>query len=373
MDTRDQKQLAALLAALGSEPKVTPLLFEQLLNLLEEFHPALAQLAALSAQAGATVAADFDGAEWVRGVSRYLTAKPKEMAEEIMGRPEQAADDNPLGVDVLVLTVKKVEFNAAFDALGVQRAGNPRSLAFDTEVWITEIGGCTFALSSIGTDGNVESALKIAALLQGLRCRAAFLVGMAAGVKGKVSAGDVVVSEEVWAADFQILRPGGFVPRPKTYDAPLFMYSGLSTFDAIAPDWGETVKSEIIERFEHRTATGDPKPPSNYKNLKRLPKVSTGVIFAGSRLIEDGSLVSRRRDEHGRLLAAEMEGAGFAAAIKEQKFTHWLVVRGIADFADEGRVKNWQYASAYAAAALVREGSLNGRFPLADRPFNATS
>ena len=90
-----------------------------------------------------------------------------------------------------------------------------------------------------------------------------------------------------------------------------------------------------------------------------------------------------KEEINDRGLAAEMEGAGFAAACTARRIP-FLVVRGIADYGDEDvltlvdgsevrRGKSWQIPSTYAAAAYVRDMVITGRMPLiADarsRPF----
>jgi nucleoside phosphorylase len=84
-----------------------------------------------------------------------------------------------------------------------------------------------------------------------------------------------------------------------------------------------------------------------------------GVILAGGKLLEDGSLPKMRKTFHDRTRAAEMEGGGFAAACNEFSW-RWMVFRGIADFGEPERVKGWQFPATVAAALVVRYGLLGG-------------
>jgi nucleoside phosphorylase len=276
--------------------------------------------------------------------------------------PSIVATKDVIAVDVLVLSVKPVELDACLRAFGLAFPATPTPLIGGGEAWLAEYRGTKYAIACVGTDGNVESAIKLLQLFQGLAFRLPVLVGMAAGVRGEVNLGDVVIAEQVWAADFEILRREGSVPRPKTYSPASRVWSKIGSLESVYPEWGKSVKEAILSvsvMSGHRWPL-----PDRYETLTRLPKVKTGVVFAGSRLIEDNSLVRRRGHEQGRLLAGEMEGAGFAASVQELGWVDWLVIRGVADFGAERRAKNWQFASTYAAAAVLRDGVEHGRITL---------
>ena len=349
-------ELTGLLHAFRTGSSSSQILFERFVNLLEEVNPEAAYFSATALLA-------------------VGDAKAHQLGQRILRRLEDThADLGPqrilqvrakLPVDALVLTVKKVEFEAARDAFSA-RATRAIEFADGTEVWVIDVGDRRFALASIGVDGNVDSALKVGRLLHNLHPKAAFLVGTAAGVRGKTELGDVVVAEEVWAPDFAIVREDGDIPRPRTYRPPALMYTRLSTFGADGRDWPAQVAQELVALADREDRSRDYELPADFESIVAARPIShrLGVVFAGSRLIEDGSLVGLRASYHGRLLAAEMEGAGFAAALTELEFPRWLVVRGICDFGEPDRVKDWQYAATYAAATLVRDAVGAGRFPL---------
>lgn len=312
-------------------------------------------------------------------LSTYGSSEGRSLSKAIVGRiavPSSTDDDSatktpsidrqlPISVDVLVLSVKRVEFRACLRAFGVEPGIDATFRTRGQEVWVVDRGGVSFAIAYVGTDGNVESALKMCALWSMIRFRLTVLVGMAAGVKKKVELGDVVVAEAVWAAEFRVIRKTRpSVPRPKTYDTTRRTYSGLTALDQVDPFWGDRVRLELLESS---AAYSDELPPDIFEGNWK-PNVHTGVVFAGSQLVEDGSLPGLRESQHGRLLAAEMEGAGFAAACRElSEDADWLVVRGIADFGQVNRAKNWQFAATYAAAALLRDGISSGRISLPTR------
>jgi hypothetical protein len=107
-----------------------------------------------------------------------------------------------LRVDYLILTVKEVELRACLRAFGVKERARPLPLSGSLEAWTVEADGKRFAIAMVGTAGNVESAIVLGGLCALVEPTAAVLVGMAAGVRGRVKLGDVVVAEGILAYEF---------------------------------------------------------------------------------------------------------------------------------------------------------------------------
>lgn len=269
-------------------------------------------------------------------------------------RGEQGGSGARTALDVLVVTVKRVEFDAARVALGLDPTAKPLAVSGPDDIWRVDVGSRAVGLASIGMDGNVESAMKVTSLLRAVEAPLIVLVGMAAGVRDATRCGDVVVAESVWATDFVVTRIGENIPRPKTYAPRTSAWSRLATMGQSRPRWAAQVRGEVADLAERGVSDHE------IARYEIDPRVHTGVVFAGSRLIEDGSLPPQRESTHGRLVAGEMEGAGFAAAASEEHGVDWLVVRGVADHGEPNRTWTWQFTSTYAAAALVRDGVRHG-------------
>jgi nucleoside phosphorylase len=296
---------------------------------------------------------DSDAKPWMNALSSRL-GPLREYKGDVM------YDSREVSVDVLILTVKENEFRATLAAFGVSAGEKPILVARDCEVWLAENSGVTYAIAIIGTDGNVESAIATGKLWAFVKFRAAVMLGMAAGVKDKVRLGDVVVGTSVVAYEFQRMTSDGPVYQPKVYSPPSRLTQRLPTMGQMMPDWPAKVAAELgqCSQFEGIERTEPEKINRRWK-----PKIKTGVILAGSKLIEDGSLPRMEHDLHGRVLAAEMEGAGFAAVCEHEDVT-WLVVRGVADYGEANRRKSWQWPASYVAACLVRDCIPQGRLPL---------
>lgn len=258
----------------------------------------------------------------------------------------------PLEVDLLVVTVKDVELRAVQSAFGVDP-----SVFLNVEgeqVWLQTVGQARTAIVCVKTAGNVDSAYLLTRMWCALRFPAAVLIGMAAGVEGQVEIGDVVVADGIMGYESITLTSKGAVPA--------FDYYGISNTvakralkPASQPSWALRVQAEVASLPDDIMLSRNESYPDGV--LEWSPEVKRGIILAGSKLVENGKLPKMRRALHQRARALEMEGCGFAMVCREAQI-RWLVVRGIADFGNPGRRKSWQFASTYAAAALVRD-SLN--------------
>lgn len=259
-------------------------------------------------------------------------------------------------VDYLVVTIKQEELNATLDAFDVEPTQR-QYLVRGVEIYTCARDGITYGIVMAGRAGNVTSAAMIGSLIPLISFKGAVLVGMAAGNPSKKTQkiGDVVVSEMVVDYEFQRLTTEGSKLTPQPYHPPHDgVFRNAEGIETHVRGWGRKVQAELASR-SYGAHEEDLSQESRQKLQLIEPTVKLGVIMAGGKLIEDGSLAGLAAHISDRVRAAEMDGAGLAAACKEWGIP-WVVVRGIADVGEADRPKEFQYAAAYAAAAFVRDG-----------------
>lgn len=271
-------------------------------------------------------------------------------------------------IDLLILTVKKAELTPCLRAFGFQRGHPTVAFGRDNELWMGDRDGVSIAIGVIGNDGNAEAAIELGRIAALIDFKAAVLVGMAAGVEAEIRKGDVAVASAVLAYEFVRLAPTGPVARAKTYSAFTRAIRKFSEFPETESSWAQSVANEIRASPDFAgIEAGDSMQMSD----DWVPDFHTGIVLAGSRLIEDDSMPQLKDATHDRVIAAEMEGAGFAAAADALDIP-WLVVRGIADYGrpdvtaggELRRGKSWQFPSTYAAACIVRDFVVTRKVPL---------
>lgn len=146
-------------------------------------------------------------------------------------------------VDVAVLTVIPAELEAARLALGIGDAAPVKAEDGTSEFHATvrsELTGRGYhvVLACIGGAGNPGAAVVAAGLIHRHAPRAFFLMGIAAGVRGKIRIGDVVLSDRVVAYEpAALVRAGGTAtvqPRPEIDRAPYGMLQDVAAYRADA-------------------------------------------------------------------------------------------------------------------------------------------
>ncbi len=331
--TRTSRELAGLVQALPhlhGDAKLMAL--DAILTNLREHAPRVGQL--------------------VAGIVSGLDPLVKEnlVKEHGVYHGESQWDEPTALADCLVLTVKSVELEAALAAFDVDVLGHT-IVDGDLRVWFVEHDDVRFCIAKVGTDGNSESAIVFGRLYAALHPRSAVLLGMAGGLAGKVSPGDVVVAQHVHAYDFRKLTKVGEKRRAKTYRVDDVLLRQVEDMRIVRKSWPTEVADDLRSLIRGGHADDDARLPAE----DWRPKVVRGDVLAGASLIEDDSLAALAEQHHDRVRAVEMEGAGFAAAADEVRIP-WLVIRGIADVGDENRDDTWQFGSTYVAARFLRDG-----------------
>lgn len=183
-------------------------------------------------------------------------------------------------------------------------------------------------------------------------------MGIAAGHRGKVRCGDVVVAQNVYdleggRLELRSPRLGRMLKafrrlrrRLETLTVPERTRRSFEYFDLDVKSWGAEVRS-ILEAHGHWC-----KAPTE-ASRRVEPRLRPGHILSGERLIADGRIPDVAADVHDKLLASEMEGNGFAATMHHLE-REWAIVRGISDYGDWNKADGWQAAAAVAAASFCR-------------------
>lgn len=268
-------------------------------------------------------------------------------------------------IDVGIITIlPDVELRAvqrAFEILDTEpnQVGNRK-------YWFTKISSkdstLNIAITVAGKQGNEISKTVTKNLIESCNPDFVMLIGTAAGVKGEVSMGDVVVSESVYYSEPGKVREDG-TKRPEGDIEYTYALAGdveiLFLRKNVLEDWhGAFHKAE--RKLEPE---GLPKPPRILQ-----PELHKGMIASGEETLADGRLKRMQDTIHGNIRAGEKEGWGFARAAKEEN-KEWLVIRGIMDYGDgetkEGPNKDqYRHSAANAAATCALTFLKSGYSPL---------
>lgn len=125
----------------------------------------------------------------------------------------------------------------------------------------------------------------------------------------------------------------------------------------------ESLGCEDSELLVTRTRRLELKRKLDSKNDMRVqaPSIFMGAMASGDTVMKSGEDRDRIAKEEG-VIAFEMEGAG----VWEQPYTSCLLIKGVCDYADSHKNKDWQYFAAATAAAVMK--ALLGFCARAERP-----
>lgn len=230
----------------------------------------------------------------------------------------------------------------------------------------------------IGNNNAAVVASHMLASFPSLRHR--FMVGIGGGVPGSVDVrlGDIVVGEQVVQYDLGKAAPGGHFQRTAIPTKPppvmLTAVSKLTASHSRRPSRILQLCDEMHSRYPTMSAFRHPETPdllfdshcshirgattcagcdrsSLVERLRRSgphPVIHHGIVASGNAVIKD----TTTRDSLAKELHAicfEMEAAGLGDGFPS------LTVRGICDYSDSHKNKEWQGYAAAVAAAYAKE------------------
>jgi adenosylhomocysteine nucleosidase len=261
-------------------------------------------------------------------------------------------------IDIVILTVLESEYAVAMaqvkDLSPIEGPGAQRYRWMLGEIESDTYGRAFRVLVGMtGDKGEVAGALATRATIARWDPDTVLLVGIAGGIGGAASLGDVVLPTTIW--NYEVGHLGsGFTPKltVRFEPDPALLQAAME----VAPDWPQAIRAK----------PPGPLPP---------PRVVSGVVASGDKVIESkgSELYSDVAHAEPDIVAVEMEGAGAAAAIRdaseEGHDTTFMMVRGISDviranpegeeragetYVDPER-ERWRNYAAQVAAAFAAE------------------
>ncbi|QYT04653.1 ANK_REP_REGION domain-containing protein [Trichoderma simmonsii] len=245
------------------------------------------------------------------------------------------------------------------------------SLANDDNAYtFGSIGGHNIVIACLpkgryGTNSAATIAAKMLSSFPSIKF--GLLVGIGGGIPSKVRLGDVVVSTPIdqypgvvqW--DLGKAEVGGKFRRTGALNSPpnalLTVLSKLESEHEMEESKIPVFLDEMRQKYPKlypkyfwNQSLRDPQDQSGEATEMRCPDIHHGLIASGNQVIKDAAVRDRLdEDLDGNVLCIEMEAAGLMNDFP------CLVVRGICDYADSNKNKDWQEYAAAVAAAYAKE------------------
>jgi nucleoside phosphorylase len=280
------------------------------------------------------------------------------------------------------------EMTAATAMLDSFHENLPKLPADNNNYNLGSMGEFNIAIASLPS-GEIGSHLASACVTRMLatfpKMTIGFMVGIGGGVPSKendVRLGDVVVSVPANGYGGVVhhdmgknTKYGGWVQTGSLNGPPSILrttITKLRSFHDIRRHKIESHLSEMIQRYPHlhprftrqakltdvlyEPEPEDPGAFSGWVEVQRSPrpphetiKIHYGLIASGNQVIKTGRLRDQISSRYGGVLCFEMEAAGLMNELP------CVVIRGICDYADAHKNKEWQEYAAAVAAAYAKE------------------
>jgi nucleoside phosphorylase len=245
-----------------------------------------------------------------------------------IGVPSSARTIPGEDADVVLLCALDLERDALLAALGP--TGIHQRLA--STVHSTVVGGHRVVVPPATGMGNVASAAAAQQAIDVWNPRFLLLVGIAAGISGKVALGDLLIPDKIVGYEAGKLTPAGLDPDPDPY----------------RPDYRLLAAAKAVESAEWAAGIVVARPDAS----ARTPVPWVGTVHTGEKVVADDHTADDLRTGWRRTIGFEMESLGVALAAYRNG-PGFLMIKGVCDHADPAKGDDWQ---PYAADAAARFG-----------------
>lgn len=217
----------------------------------------------------------------------------------------------------------------------------------------------------IGTNSAATVATRITQTFPSIKV--GLMVGIGGGIPPKVKLGDVVIGTPTAAYpgvvqwDLGKAEDGGnFIRTGSLNNPPSFLLTALTKMESEVSMCGSKIQQyldEALEKFPRLAAKSrrpaSPEIAGTKGNDSQKPprecEVHYGLIASGNKVIKDATVRDKiNSDLAGNVLCIEMEAAGLLDYPS-------IVIRGICDYADSQKKKDWQEHASAVAAACAKE------------------
>ena len=254
-----------------------------------------------------------------------------------------SAPESPDRVDVVVITALLEERQEMKACFGIPfesqiRSGIPYSLGS------IDRGDRSIRIAAVQPveAGPIPAAVLATRAILDWRPAAIIMTGICAGVEGLTRQGDLVVASQVFDHMAGTYRNGRLIPFQQSVSQEQWL---LQIINHLRED-----KSSLVNLWRSH-----PRPDGLAGSLD----IHIGAMASGSFVVKDPRYIQSLLEKTSKLFALDMEAYGVACAAKmcSTAFanTHWLVVKGVVDFADANKNDDWHGYAGFTSAKFVHQ------------------
>lgn len=268
---------------------------------------------------------------------------------------------NDKNIDVGIITIIPTEIESLFKIMNISEQNvvkiNSPFLYYKSKVYSNLCKkDISLVISFInGEAGNAEAAICTTHFLQNWHPKIMCMVGISAGIEGKVKIGDVVIPSKIIDRTKKVYKEGRYIPRTENYNRTRVIEQMLKRHKIMARDFLLECNKYMFEDIEKATLMAKVNGLSDKVYSQELTFVDGSIVTEDS-LIKDNKYftpIIENVDEKCR--GAEMEAVGFVKACRTEKEDFpWLIFRGISDMGDIKKSDDYQVLAAKSASVALK-------------------
>ena len=212
-------------------------------------------------------------------------------------------------------------------------------------------GGRQRVIAAAAARKGMPAATTLATkLIASFRPRHIAMVGIAAGVRGKVKVGDVVCANPCWDWGSGKYENDGAEGEGRFAVAPYQAHLDVGLREHIQSIAGDQALLDHIKR-----AWPGMKPDHTLS-------AKVGPLATGGSVLADAKMMEFIREQHKDILAVEMEGYGVFVAAEESAAPRPkpFVLKSVVDYGDASKGDGFQACGAYTSASFLVEVAQKG-------------
>ncbi|RJW74917.1 MULTISPECIES: hypothetical protein [Coprococcus] len=264
-------------------------------------------------------------------------------------------------IDVGIITIIPTEIESLFEIMNISEQNlvkiNSPFLYYKSKIFSEQCGReISLVVSFINGDaGNVEASICTTHFLQNWHPKLMCMVGISAGIEGKVKIGDVVTPSKIIDRTKKVYKAGRYIPRTENYNRTRVIEQMLKRYKITLEDFFLECNKYILSDIKRAelVAKANGIDESVYSRELRL---IDGSIASEDTLIRDSEFfvpITENVDEKCR--GAEMEAVGFVKACRTEKEDFpWIIFRGISDMGDVKKSDDFQALAAKSASVALK-------------------
>lgn len=264
-------------------------------------------------------------------------------------------------IDVGIITIIPTEIESLFEIMNISEQNlvkiNSPFMYYKSKIFSEECGREISLVASFvnGDAGNVEASICTTHFLQNWHPKLMCMVGISAGIEGKVKIGDVVIPSKIIDRTKKVYKAGRYIPRTENYNRTRVIEQMQKMHKITSEDFFIECNKYMLADINKAGLIAKAIAIDESIYSKELRLVD-GSIASEDTLIRDSEFfapIIENVDEKCR--GAEMEAVGFVKACRTEKEDFpWIIFRGISDMGDVKKSDDFQTLAAKSASVALK-------------------